>query len=271
MLGFDDDDAFGSSSATKPTEKALPAVNANPLDGVFKPIRAHIFQLTMVMTDGDDDFADFQAAPPSKPSSPVSNMTTTSKPSQQLNLFEMLNSTPAPAQANMQRPSSTPLSMQGGPFSSGAAAAPTMSPVSRSTIASPTTSSFGSASMGMGMGMGMGGVMSPTSAAPASAVNRPAMHAAKNSFSSTPSKSTSSGSGGFDDLWSMSLGGGGAAKPAAAGGAIGNKSIKDLEKEKAMGIWGAGKGQGGSKAQGSTSFGGLGGTGSTSGGDDLLL
>ena len=36
LLGFDDDDTFGSATtATKPTEKALPAVNANPLDGVW--------------------------------------------------------------------------------------------------------------------------------------------------------------------------------------------------------------------------------------------
>ena len=35
LLGFDDDDAFGSTaSVTKPAEKALPAVNANPLDGM---------------------------------------------------------------------------------------------------------------------------------------------------------------------------------------------------------------------------------------------
>ena len=43
LLGFDDEDAFGSSSASKPTEKALPAVTANPLDGTSKYCSAMVF------------------------------------------------------------------------------------------------------------------------------------------------------------------------------------------------------------------------------------
>lgn len=91
----------------------------------------------------------------------------------------------------------------------------------------------------------------------------------------------------FDDLWSLSLGSSaGATKPGGTGPAANPKSIKDLEKEKALaGLWGgAGAGdsslvntRGGSSASrhgGFGSFGGAGGTSSSSnmgGGDDLLL
>jgi epsin len=92
----------------------------------------------------------------------------------------------------------------------------------------------------------------------------------------------------FDDLWSMSLGSSTGNKP-AAGGTGANKSIKDLEKEKAQaGIWGSGQqsqqqkpgggamGATGAFGQfGSGSFVGSGAATSSSasagGGDDLLL
>jgi len=85
----------------------------------------------------------------------------------------------------------------------------------------------------------------------------------------------------FDDLWSLSLGSSGATKPGA--GPANPKSIKDLEKEKALaGLWGgAGDPTRGSSSAsrppamgGFGSFGGAGGTSSSSnmgGGDDLLL
>jgi epsin len=87
----------------------------------------------------------------------------------------------------------------------------------------------------------------------------------------------------FDDLWSLSLGSSGATKPGA--GPANPKSIKDLEKEKALaGLWG-GRGDLNRRSSSSASrlpamgggfgsFGGAGGTSSSSnvgGGDDLLL
>jgi len=70
-----------------------------------------------------------------------------------------------------------------------------------------------------------------------SAVTSP-VSTASPSLATTSTKQGGSGSGGgFDDLWSMSLGSAGASKP--AGGSAGTKSMRDLEKEKAQaGIWG---------------------------------
>jgi epsin len=57
--------------------------------------------------------------------------------------------------------------------------------------------------------------------------------------SASASTKTGSAGGGFDDLWSMSLGSVAGGKP-AGGAAAGARSIRDLEKEKAQrGIWGA--------------------------------
>lgn len=92
-----------------------------------------------------------------------------------------------------------------------------------------------------------------------------------------PVKPASTGSGGaFGDLWSMSLGA--EASPRLGGGT--GKSIKDLEKEKAMaGLWGNQKpagartGTSGVKAP-TNAFGSMGGGGgalSSGGGDDDLL
>jgi len=67
--------------------------------------------------------------------------------------------------------------------------------------------------------------LSPTTIASSSAAKPPATASSKSS------------SANFDDLWNLSLGGPTSAKP--AGGATTGKSIKDLEKEKAMaGLWG---------------------------------
>jgi epsin len=102
---------------------------------------------------------------------------------------------------------------------------------------------------GMGMGMGMGaqqghayrGSISspPLQATPnysGMAPMAPQPKAAPTPAPATPNKPAAS----FDDLWSMSLGSSTTAKPATPG-AAGGKSIKDLEKEKAMnGLWGSG-------------------------------
>ncbi len=73
---------------------------------------------------------------------------------------------------------------------------------------------------------------------PTSSFSPPQAQAQVAKPAAAPAKSTN-----FDDLWSLSLGGSTAAKPAAAGP---NKSIKDLEKEKATaGLWGQQKPAGG--------------------------
>ena len=167
---------------------------------------------------GEDDFADFQAAPSSPPAittkplaaAPVaaaakpnlmdllaSTAPTTSKPVQsaQTQPFAAFNTTLAPSSSQV-RPSSTPA------IAPASAAMPVMSPMgARSTVTSPVST-------------------------------------ASPSLATTSTKKQSGGGGGFDDLWTMSLGSAAAGK--SGSGAGGAKSIRDLEKEKAQaGIWGA--------------------------------
>jgi len=90
--------------------------------------------------------------------------------------------------------------------------------------------------------------------------------------SAKPPAAVQAKSANFDDLWSMSLGGGSSSSPNPAATTAG-KSIKDLEKEKAMaGIWGGTqqKPVGGA----APAFGGFGNAApptSSGAGDDLLL
>ncbi|TDL19715.1 ENTH-domain-containing protein [Rickenella mellea] len=239
LLGFGDDDA----SATSGAEKALPVLTAsNPLDG-------------------DDEFDDFQAAPPSAPAN---------KP----NVFEFLNSTASqPAVAAPPRQAMTSMQPQFNPVQQPATfnAFPAMSPTanrqtfaqqaqqppiySAAQVITPTSpparqSQFANTTLGGGKG-----VVSATAtttagkaAVPASSVN-------------------------FDDLFSMSLG---SASASANKGATGNaKSIKDLEKEKSQaGIWGSAaqsKPAAAGSAAGFGSFGVSGASTNASGDDDLLL
>lgn len=79
-----------------------------------------------------------------------------------------------------------------------------------------------------------------------------------------PAKATSGG--GFDDLWTMSLGG--SKPPAPAAGSTTGKTIQDLQREKAsQAFWGAGTG---THKPGSASIGG-GHFAAPTGADDLLL
>ena len=230
LLDFDDTDpapAAGSAppSASAATNKALPALAplATNENGVSLTItspytsNAHINSIA----DGDDDFADFQAAPSSPPAATTTPLAAapvagTAKPnlmdllasttpsasrpvqSARPQPFGTLNTALASASSQQLRPSSTPATA---PAYVGM---PVMNPISaRSTVTSPVTTST-------------------TSSASASAYT----------------KTGSTGSG-FDDLWSMSLGSAVAGK-SAGGSAAGAKSIRDLEKEKAQaGIWGA--------------------------------
>ncbi len=79
-------------------------------------------------------------------------------------------------------------------------------------------------------------VMNPISAR--STVTSPVTTTTTSSAAVSATTKTGSAGGGFDDLWSMSVGSSTAGKP--AGSAAAGKSIRDLEKEKAQaGIWGA--------------------------------
>ncbi|KAI0261974.1 hypothetical protein BC834DRAFT_893487 [Gloeopeniophorella convolvens] len=118
-------------------------------------------------------------------------------------------------------------------------------------------------------------VLSPTSQARPSStpVMTPGV-AARSAATSPPTAAPKTG-GGFDDLWSMSLG---SSTTKSAAPASGTKSIRDLEREKAQaGIWGAQKpAQGRAQAGAFGAFGavqpGGGASASASGGaDDLLL
>lgn len=104
-------------------------------------------------------------------------------------------------------------------------------------------------------------VMSPTTTGTGSQIRTPAAGASGGAAKST---------GNFDDLWSMSLGSSSAtsAKPAAGAGT--NKTIKDLEREKAQAtIWGSGKAP--ASGGGFGGFSGSSGGGAASGGGGDLL
>jgi epsin len=233
LLDFDDSEpapaaGSGPASATAATNKALPALAplATNENGVSLTINSLYIRSAHIhaIAGGDDDFTDFQAAPSSPPAAAATTTTRlaaapvagTAKP----NLMDLLTSTAPSASRSVQSAQPQPFgtlntalaaasSQQLRPSSTPATAPtytgmPVMNPISaRSTVASPATPST-------------------TSSASASAYTK-----------------TGSAGGGFDDLWSMSLGS--AATGKAAGGAAGGaKSIRDLEKEKAQaGIWGA--------------------------------
>jgi hypothetical protein len=111
------------------------------------------------------------------------------------------------------------------------------------------------------MGYGMGGGTMP-SRTPTFAPMKPATPA-----SPVPAASAkATNGGGFDDLWTMSLGGSKPSTPAA--GSNTGKTIQDLQREKASQVfWGAGTS---THRPGSASIGG-GQSAASSGADDLLL
>ncbi|TFY72192.1 hypothetical protein EVG20_g830 [Dentipellis fragilis] len=233
LLGFGDEEPAAPANI----DKALPA----------------LAPLSVATDAADDDFADFQAAPPSAPPS---------KP----NLMDLLNSTPA--------------------------AAPAPAPAVRSSMASPAQYSASSQAPSYGGFNNIMSAGSQVQARPASfAASPPPMMASSSVFSqpamtpaSPPPRSNTApmtatatkSSGNFDDLWTMSLGAA-ASKPTPASGA--SKSIKDLAQEKAQAnIWGAGAARPQSQAAASSTFGSFAGPpmGASSsapagGADDLLL
>lgn len=203
----------------------------------------------------DDEFADFQAAPTSAP------VMAPAKP----NLKEMLQSGP--------KVSHTPHQSMAAPNNNlfGMLASTTQ----------PTYTNQNQTSL-------FGGATSPPM--------RPTTMSPPVRTGSTPATAPTTGaskpkpSSNFDDLWSMSLGSSPSNNKSAATGTGANKSIKDLEKEKAQaGIWGSGpqsqqqQQRPGGMAMGGSGFGQFGGTSfsgsgavssssaSAGGGDDLLL
>jgi len=238
LLGFADDDESSPSPPAVPpvqTNKALPAL-----------VQPNLFD------DGDDDFADFQAAPaPAATSLPV-----------QQNVYEFLSSTQntTPAQSQ-QRPAK--LQQQQPGYYNAAAGSMFTSPVSP-----PANKQSFAMQPQSPAAFGGGGLMSPASSSGSRSGVASTTAAVKPQQTSTTKASV-----GFDDLWSMSLGGTSSNK-ATGGGAAGGKSMKDLEKEKAQsGIWGANGGatsslfdMGSSNATASNA-----GMGSGGANDDLLL
>ncbi|GJE92639.1 ENTH-domain-containing protein [Phanerochaete sordida] len=163
----------------------------------------------------DDDFDDFQAAPPS--AGPAATF---------------LGSTPAaPAKAT-----SPPLPQQ--------ANANLFNMLSPATTSSPPPmqASRAPSYMGAGMGSTMTPAAAPNYTSPIMTANAPARQSSFGGVSTaptTPAARPASSAGGFDDLWSMSLGSS-APKPQQSSGPA--KSIQDLQKEKAQAaIWGQGQ------------------------------
>jgi len=199
----------------------------------------------------DDDFDDFQSAPPpvSAPvSAPVSFAPAAAPAKPVPNVFDLLGQT-KPASI-----STTPATLpQYSSVTPGFSAAPMQLTVARPNYGHSSSGSFS--------------VLSPSTS------------------SSTPAAATTTtvapkSSGNFDDLWNLSIGGSASAsKPSTSGAVIAGKSIKDLEREKATaGMWGSTVSIGGSRpaaagpvnAFGTATATNGGGFGNV-GGDDLLL
>ncbi|KAH0832121.1 hypothetical protein J3R83DRAFT_13030 [Lanmaoa asiatica] len=223
----------------------------------------------------DDDFADFQTAPsPSSPASPPATRPT---------LMEMLNSSPPtnrrPASAinpslvsQAQRTTSPP--SFNAPLNPLSSITNNNNRQSQSFVATisptPAQNTLWTSSQPLSHTTSTSTPVTQTSTSAASN-KAPASGAA-------PPSSSARGLSGFEDLWSMSLGG--PSSTTAVKSTTAGKSIKDLEKERAhAGIWASSQKPGG--AIGAAATLGLGNTfgnfgpaqagETTGGGDDLLL
>jgi epsin len=197
----------------------------------------------LIVLSEEDDFDDFQAAPPSAP--PAGNQFFAPA-------APVIAPAPAPQPTYTMQPQQAPMQ-------------PNL--YNNTGVLSP--SSTGSAYAAPNYGAG---VLSPTSPPPPRTnVTSPG------TIKSAPAAPAKSSGGNFDDLWSMSLGT--SSKPTGAANSGPAKSMKDLEKEKSTaGIWGSaqpqqgkppamGMGMGGA----SGGFGGAGASSTSSGGFDDLL
>ncbi|CDO72188.1 hypothetical protein BN946_scf184970.g40 [Trametes cinnabarina] len=216
LLGLDDD-AFGSTSTTTsaPADKALPAVSTQPS-----------------ILGGDDDFDDFQSAPPS--AAPSANLSFTAP--------ALTAPPPQPAQQPLQSLTATSSANNNlfgilGGAGNGPARTPYMSPPAvpmqntmQSVMRPPM---MASPPPMMTPQAPLVPTMTPTSPPLRSNVTSPA--------ASSPGTQQKAPAASFDDLWSMSLGSSSSAKTHAAN-APQQKSIKEIEKEKAQAqIWGSGQ------------------------------
>ncbi|KAG9046317.1 N-acetyl-glucosamine-6-phosphate deacetylase [Tulasnella sp. UAMH 9824] len=220
LLGFDDEEPAPVTSAAKPAAVA----------------------------SLDDDFDDFQSAPPATattaPALPTAQPITSAPKGN--NVFDLLGGA---------GPASTKPAFGAQPTASAFA----MGATARPAVPAQTQSAFSSfggiqpqqvhqqvpQQQPMGMGMGMMSPMSPASTTSATAA-RPNYYssgipASKPAGSPAPTSATKSSSGAFDDLWSMGLGkSGSSAGSSSTANAGPAKSIKDLEREKQQAaIWGA--------------------------------
>ncbi|KAF8903085.1 hypothetical protein CPB84DRAFT_1845920 [Gymnopilus junonius] len=256
LLGGFDDESFGAPApAPAPAmNKALPAVS-----------NAHV-------SIDDDDFADFQAAPVQAAPAPAP---APPAPAKRPTLMDMLGSsqTQAAATSGFGQPIQP---QQPQPIGYGMGMGPTSPTMGMGMSGHRQTQSFSVQSGQFGAPLvpqqpqsQFGGIapMRPMSSVPVNTTRGAA----------SPAPPKSSGGGNFDDLWSLSLGSTSTSKP--IGAATGGKSIKDLEKEKAMaGLWGGqqqSQGRPGGAAQPPSAFGAFGNgappSSSAGGVDDLLL
>ncbi|KAH8085998.1 ENTH-domain-containing protein [Cristinia sonorae] len=201
LLGMDDD--FGAPVAAPPpaTNKALPSVNNS-------------------LFDNDDDFGGFQdASPAPAPAFTAAPVAAPTQPSVGASIAKPMSPPLVP-----QQPAQANANLFGMLGSATSATSPPLGAARQQSYMAPTqpqNNLYGGSSM-------MAPAAAPSRSAPGFGAASPKP--------TTPA--ASKGSGNFDDLWSMSLGGS-SAKPAT--GTAQNKSIKDLAQEKAQaGIWGNG-------------------------------
>ncbi|KAI0365307.1 ENTH-domain-containing protein [Pilatotrama ljubarskyi] len=223
LLGMDDD-AFGSAPSVS-ADKALPALGTQPSSIGL-----------------DDEFDEFQSAPPSAapattPSflsspapAPVQPLQPTSQPqapAQSGNnaLFNMLSSNgtaATPARTPYMSPPAVPMQ---NPMQNVMRPAMMSSPPPVMTSPPPMTAHQAPLVPNQG-------VMTPASPPPRSTATSPASTGTQQKASAAT----------FDDLWSMSLGSSSTVGKSAGAAGGPQKSMKDLEKEKAQAqIWGTGQ------------------------------
>ena len=219
LLGFADDDAFGSGPALPPPTGApvlappQPAQPAGSLDGTFF-LAAAVLALANIPF-ADDDFDDFQAAPP--PATSPSFTVPTPQPTKPV----------IPLQPAQQFQPIRPVqpTQQPNPFGS---SMNVMSHGSRTT-----TPSYGVPNYNINTSI-MSSTPPPSQQGGTRLASGPAKPATTPHNPAKPATAAN-----FDDLWNLSLGTTSTANKPNTNTAPA-KSMKDLEKEKsAAGIWGA--------------------------------
>ncbi|KAI9573520.1 hypothetical protein HD554DRAFT_888790 [Boletus coccyginus] len=246
----------------------VPVSAASPVTNATSPNKA----LPSLAGFDDDDFADFQAAPsPSSPASPP-----TARPT----LMEMLNSSPPTSRP----PASSVTSTLASPAQKAASPPVFNAPLNPFTSVANNrqSQSFTTTISPTPAQNALWTSSQPLSPTPSTStpVTRTSTTTASNKAptSATVPGASARGLSGFEDLWSMSLGG--PSSSTTAKSTTAGKSIKDLEKERAQaGIWASS--QKPSRATGAATSMGLGNafgnfgpakaSETAGGGDDLLL